>query len=422
MTIRPTITDLQLGEGVRKRLSSPPSFKNAFAEGLDPRYVGGQEAGEQFKNVGTSVTQITVRPEDDIQAALDKLNVVGGGRVQLKNGTYTVASNLTLYSNITIEGSNVGSSIIDFNNNSAGLVVKGSDAYNTGTVTISNNGTTVTGSGTSWSSNVSAGQHILLGAIWYPITAVVSDTELTIGLPYAGFDLSGDTYVVATKIKNVRILQLTVKNSASIAIDAQYTDEFYMDDIAIETSAKGLKVQDSSNHTFFNTNVTACNSGMDYDNVHLFEVNAIGVVGSLVGDGADFNGCTNGAVTTSFFLNNAGDGLRFTDCESLQIAVAAHENAGQGIELVSGNSNISFMPGTIKSNGSDGIKLTATSDECVFQGLFIKNNGGYGWNVAASTCDDNILHGCILSGNTTAETNDSGTGTLIRSNKGVVDN
>lgn len=61
---------------------------------------------------GTST--LTIGPTDDIQAAVDKLNSNGGGILNLTPGTYNVAADISIPSNITIQGTNRDAVIIDF--------------------------------------------------------------------------------------------------------------------------------------------------------------------------------------------------------------------------------------------------------------------------------------------------------------------
>jgi hypothetical protein len=72
--------------------------------------------------------------------------------------------------------------------------------YTTGTITATNNSTTVTGSGTSWntSTNAETGEYIKLpDGKWYKIVAIGSNTSLTIETAYLGSTLSGQTYTIS---------------------------------------------------------------------------------------------------------------------------------------------------------------------------------------------------------------------------------
>lgn len=74
--------------------------------------------------------------------------------------------------------------------------------YQTGTVSTTNGSPTVTGSGTTWSTNLKPGDFIHVGAIdqidptatWYEIDSVDSDTQVTLTANYAGATASGQAY------------------------------------------------------------------------------------------------------------------------------------------------------------------------------------------------------------------------------------
>ena len=69
--------------------------------------------------------------------------------------------------------------------------------YNTGTVTLANN-TSVTGSGTLWSTAAQAGDWFSHdAATWYEIVAITDDTHLTLDRNYAGSTGSGQAYYIA---------------------------------------------------------------------------------------------------------------------------------------------------------------------------------------------------------------------------------
>jgi hypothetical protein len=72
--------------------------------------------------------------------------------------------------------------------------------YTTGTVSVTNGSATITGSGTSWSTttNAEVGEYIQLpDSKWYKITAIASNTSLTIEISYQGSTVSGQSYVIA---------------------------------------------------------------------------------------------------------------------------------------------------------------------------------------------------------------------------------
>jgi len=73
-----------------------------------------------------------------IQAAIDWANLYGGGTIFIKNGIYTLAADLTLYSNISLLGEDNDSTIIDCGNASNSLRAVGVLGTHLRNITIEN--------------------------------------------------------------------------------------------------------------------------------------------------------------------------------------------------------------------------------------------------------------------------------------------
>lgn len=366
---------------------------------------------------------ITVATTDSIQDALDAVNAAGGGTVVLENGTHIVTSDITMYSNTTLQGQNRSSSIIYFANTSSSIVAQGSNVYTTGTISVSNNGTTVTGSGTSWATNATAGQYIFLGGAWYPISVVTNDTSITIGLPYGGSALSGDTYIVCNPIYNAYVKDLTVSSSTDSGIKFYYVNNGGINNIEVQACAVGIDFNHTAQCQLLQMNAAANGTNYKFYDTHYTAFWSAGCIDATSGHGFEMNKVSDSKFDSLFILNSTGDGVNLVDCYDLLFnAVSSKENTGSGFELVSGN-NMVVLSGTMAvNNGDSGIKLTATSDNVFIQNSLITGNTGYGVNVAASTDDSCVITGNNFSGNTTSAVNDSGTGTVIRGNVGVNDN
>ena len=72
--------------------------------------------------------------------------------------------------------------------------------YSTGTATVTNGSATVTGSGTLWLANVTAGNSFTVAGdrVMYDVASVDSDTQITLSAPYAGTTASGVVYAIGT--------------------------------------------------------------------------------------------------------------------------------------------------------------------------------------------------------------------------------
>ncbi len=95
--------------------------------------------------------------------------------------------------------------------------------YGTGTVTTAAGSSTITGAGTSWLANLSAGQAIRIMADgdeqWYEIASVDVDTSLTLTRPYRGTGGSGKSYEAGGT--PIALPQLKVASTAKV-LDTDY--------------------------------------------------------------------------------------------------------------------------------------------------------------------------------------------------------
>lgn len=399
-------------------------LRRNFDEGTDPANLGSGDPYLSKTQLGNST--ISVRPGESIQEAIDETNNRGGGRVFLTPGTYEVKSHLDLKTGVTLEGANSATTIIDFLAAAYSIRAIGTDVYDTGTISVNVNSSTVTGSGTSWTSSM-IGQSISLEGLYYEITAVGGVTSLTIGTPFISTsgdgNLSGASYAIATIIDNAAVDNLTIQNSTAPAIDLQYCDSFTSNGVVEIECQYGLKALFSSTIIKENGGCFDCEYGYFFTNSDGFSIISDLVYGTTVGDG--FRATTSGDATifNTSFSSCATNGMTFISGYNTGIvSFACNDNAGKGIELVSNTSDIEMFGAVIGGSGSDGIKLTATSDTNQIIGISFKNNGGYGVNIAASTCDNNVIVGNSFVGNTSGTINDSGVGTKVKANTGVPDN
>ena len=354
--------------------------------------------------------------DEDIQDAIDGLNAKGGGTLILKNGTYTLTDDITVPSNINIEGQNSESCILDFDSNAAGIVIEGTNTYSTGVASVNNWGTAVTGSGTTWVSEM-VGRSMWLDGIWYPIAAVTDTTHLTIGLNYAGSIESNQSYMIATQKKDIFIGNLIIKGSATAGITCKYTEEVEIDDVNIQTSTKGLFGYLNTNFVFSNTDCVAC---VDSIVLYLSYFTTLFSNGSVdaTNVGIIMIYCKYCSVDNSFILNSLDTGIEFTACSQIKLSgIVSKESGGKGFDLLSFNTNITLTGCSADNNTSDGIKLTATSDKCTIIGCPVNGNGGYGINIANANCDENIVRSNQYDNNTSGAFNDEGTDT----NKGTTE-
>lgn len=360
-------------------------------------------------NIGGTV--ITINNTQNIQTNLDSISIAGGGTLFLQNGTYTLTADISVPAGVTLQGVSRDGVIINCNTLYKVQCV-GSNAYNTGTVAINEGSTTVTGTGTVFTAAM-IGRHILLERLWYEITGRASDTSITIGSAYTGSNLSGASYTLANININPTLRKLTITNATGAGVKGQYLMEPNFDDLFIDTCGTGLDLDQVVYPRIF---IAAEGNGInaDFNNVYGFQIDFCSFSFSTTGAGLVLLNSGNATVFDTAINGNFTNGISVTGCTDITfISVENKNNNAKGIEFISGNSDIQLIGFSPDGNTSDGIKLTATSDRITITACAINNNGGYGINIAAITCDDNVIVSPVFVSNVSGNINNLGTLTVI---------
>jgi hypothetical protein len=254
----------------------------------------------------------------------------------------------------------------------------------------------------------------MLRGIWYLISDVnVGAQTLTIAIPYAAINLAGFPYTIATTINDVWIKNITIKNSTASAIKFSYGNESLLENVSLLFNTEAVEINSSSGIPFNNVDASSGTTGFDFNDFHHSPLYTCNII-DMSGNGIEMFMCCNSLISAGFIGQIGGDGIQINYTEKMIFhGVTVRQCGEQGVEIVSNNSVIEFEGCDISYNTSDGIKLTATSDNCVITHCIFHNNGGYGWNIAASSCDYNIIRSNQYSGNTLGAYSDSGTGTDV---------
>ena len=118
--------------------------------------------------------------------------------------------------------------------------------YTTGTVSVSANGTAVTGSGTAFViQGIKAGDLFTAGGLSVPVASVESNTGLTLAASWPGSTLSGSAYAIV-QVADAGALAL-VNNQRLAEIAARLGAEFYINIYGADNAATGL-LADRSTH------------------------------------------------------------------------------------------------------------------------------------------------------------------------------
>ncbi len=356
-------------------------------------------------NIG-GITEITVESGDNLQTALDKINTKGGGTLRLSPGTYTIAQDLTVYDNTKIIGDSSGNTTIDFNSGAYSIIWLGTNVYTTGTIS-SVTGTAVVGSSTVWTSAM-IGRQIFIDNRWHVIVAVADSTHLTIATAAASYSGS---YRIANPINNVVIKGVTIKNSATTALEGTDVRNISLEDVVFVSNNKGMILTNFMNVVIEESVFAASTSnGYELTNGTFFNGYSVAAA-SNGGSGVVLNNIKACGWILCSSNSNTTDGFNLTDVTNCLFKVELDTNGGEGMEMVSGCNFNKINDSIVNNNGGDGIKLTATCDNnTIGTAIDITNNTSNGINIANANCDNNFILAPQYSGNGT-DVSDSGTGT-----------
>lgn len=351
----------------------------------------------------------TVGNGENIQVAIDTMFKSGGGTVYILPGTYVLQKDINVPSGVFLEGVNRDNTIIDCNL-SFKINMSGEVTYLTGTISITNGTTTVTGVGTTWTSDL-IGNEIFLDGYYYPILSITSTTELEISYSYDGTTLSGENYLIASLVRNPKLRNLTVHNATDTAIQIHYVFEPIIDDLQVYGSGIGIDFAYCAYPRYLSANYE---NGVNTSMSHTagFKIDWSSFDYSFTGAGLVLDSCQDATIFDSGIVHNITNGIEFTNCKNIKIfATSLSNNGTNGVEFITGNSDIQFIGVSVKENLNDGIRLTDSTDRISISTSSIVDNTSYGINIISTTCDNNNITTISFNNNTLGNVNDNGTNT-----------
>jgi len=283
-----------------------------------------------------------------IQDAID----AGKKRIYVRSGTYYLNRDITLDSNVIIIGEDRDNTIIDFNGNDHQILLVGTGFYNTGTITVTINSTTITGLGTSWLANLSAGDYIIFNGQVCLISSVDSNTQLTIDHAYQGATTSGLSYLSGDYKSNVQIQNLTLKHHTITGGSAAIIKLWYVFNVYLNN----LKIIDNDTATgdgsygiqfYYSSNCIATNIIAE-DNEEGIEV-LLSEYMQFLNLVANNNYCG--------ILDSQGKHNEYTN-------IFANNNETIGLYLIN-NENCSFINSITNYNNSSGTYITGAYNKIV---------------------------------------------------------
>lgn len=310
----------------------------------------------------------------DYQLLSDAINA-GHKRIFIKEGTYNESSTITLPDKSYIVGESRTGVRIDLGLSTNNITTPTSSRYNTGTVSVNSGAFIVTGSGTAFLANVSAGDYIILEGSPYYINSVDNDTQLTLKYQYFGQNISG----YATWINT-----LTSHYIGNLTIERANVNLLVLDSV-IDTVIENVNFEQSLvTHIEINESV---NIWVNKCNSYYSSNQAINMVQSW---DCFINEC--------HVWNCSGDGIRANNVNNVNISNCILNNCIVGINVR--NSDGSQINGcNINNANTNGIEVDLNNTTCNIYGCNVNNANSNGISLSGgSGCELNVSS-CVVEGN-----------------------
>jgi SPP1 gp7 family putative phage head morphogenesis protein len=445
---------------------------------------------------------ITDGTADDvqIQAAIDAMELIGGGEVKIQDETFDVTATITTPSNVRVIGSSIDGTILRA---AAGtnIVIIRNESYNTGidsyiaieNMTLDQQGALQTAGGAIGLSGVkkSSFRNLKINTTYnFSFLALHSSGGVSNSTGTATFTQGSEVvagsgtlflteYAVGDIIKTVggkfgRVAKINSDTELLLTKDFPH---------ATETGVTFKNIEPNSGNLIENVTLEGTLNGVDvmglgfFDDSTLIDVDASG--STSPGGGIVPDHCNNITIINCKGHDNASSGLSLESTTNSTIIGGDYNHNANGINLVSGSSNNTFINvkgwfnssagcevnynvttfspsdnnrffgGSFNFNGTYGVRMDGTQKN-LFIGTIAKNNasGGFLTQVSNSRAADanvfkecdgsddqvtptqdrgfyllsgtaNQLWNCTATGNTTANITDSATGTIIVNSNGT---
>lgn len=289
-------------------------------------------------NSGQSI--LSIDNTQDIQDAINTVSNTGGGTLYLKGGTYNLSSNISIPSNVIMQGVGSGGTILDF----------GGAAYQVRVVG-------------------SSGAHIQSPAI-KGITVQNSSIE-GIRIDYVdnflGNDIECNDCSKGIYATNVSIFNINIYSSDScgtgIEIDTCSVMTLNNQSVSVSTSAGGFIFTNVDNATFINSSTeSGTGVGILLDTCSDFTLDSFSVTG-MSGIGISLNGTSIMSASSGTITNNGSDGIKLVNTLNCQFVTSnINTNGGYGVNITSAGSQKNlFAINDFSSNSSGAMNNSGTS-------------------------------------------------------------
>jgi parallel beta-helix repeat protein len=348
----------------------------------------------------------------------------GETSIFIKNGTYVESASINITaSGTSIQGESIANTILVMEGG-ATITTPFDVGYSTGTLSVTNNSTTVTLAGGSFTVDV-PGEYIQIGKSFYQIASRTNATEIELTRPYQGDTRTGITpykvapYTTGLDIKNFTITGLNgaVYNTESLILLNNILFATLRNIYATGTKESCFELVNCSQIAI--ENVIGLDADADTGGSGFGSGLRCTSVVTLRVDTAEFSNCKYTAVSVS------GQDIIFNNVNMT--------NSGQGVNC-SGTlvGDIKFDGCSINGNNTYGIFGGASTDNIILTDTHVRYNGLHGVYLqgegsAVSNCNvsDNVQSGVYAFSKTTVTggcqiNNNGASGVFVSGDKVIV--
>lgn len=372
------------------------------AHGQSDEAVYNHRISQLLDHVNYSIYNIKLHPEtrpikafvdvggaaefSKLQEAIDYVHALGGGKIFVKAGNYIQTVDITLYSDIYIEGEDADTTIINFNNTTYRMKGEGTAGAHIVNVLVSNIAIASSNNNTYRALRFDYGNNIIVEKCKF------YDNINSIG--------NGTGDLIFEHALNIYIRENTFSSASSIEIEGTniFIEENYFNGepaggvygngITMNSACHSVKITD--NHFDF-----WCQS-------HIYIQNNLGASNNII-------------IADNYFSQSDSWSIYADPVENMTISGNIFDRgSGNAIDL-NGCNIVSISGNIITSFTGDGVDLDA-SDRTAISGNTLNSMDGYGVDVSNNTCDGTVIVGNSMSGNTAGNVHDLGTGTINQHN------
>lgn len=250
----------------------------------------------------------------------------------------------------------------------------GGTVETTGTVAYTNGSSAVVGTGTVFT-NLSPGDYIALGPLFYEISSITDNTNLTIVGIYRGSSQSGQVMIGTSMFTGCVVSNISLSGTLGVGLRIRGCTDTVVDRVTVTSCGVNISVADAGTVTFSRVN-----------SYHSAGTGFTVVRGRSV------------SLTNCHLMNNVGAGVTITsDCDASKLTACCLSNNGaEGLTITGASRHTVILGSVATSNATKGLNTEPASGATTIDSCLVANNGTIGVDFDG---DENLINNCVIKDN-----------------------